>query len=236
MTLEEIMNIVVDNSDPEKRREENHSYYALFKDSMEVCTKDPEDEYFYTIYKTGEATKHEKRSGICIGTDYATSMLRPCEDYVMYSTTPIVKAGYLIFDKRVVSVKRLLSDIFDSAVLDGKDLDFVSMTPQSSDKVVRIEVEKGPYRIVMCTILELVKLNTDRRMVEIKSLPYMKSVDNKGAIYVYITKESRLHNYIGSEDRIKTGNIIHDIVDGCKELYPEINMKWKGLSTRYLFY
>ena len=86
----------------------------------------------------------------------------------------------------------------------------------------------------MCSIGELVALNIDRKIVGIKSLPYMKSM--RKAIYVYIVKESKLHNYIGSEDKIKTGNIIQDIIDSCHELYPEISMKWKNLNTKYLFY
>lgn len=235
MTLDQIMSIIIDNSDPEKRKEENHSYYALFKDSMEVCSVDTNDRYFYTVYKTGEATKHNKRSGLTIATGYVTSMLRPDADYVLYSNIPVVRAGYLTYDRNIISAKRLLADIFDSAILDEKDLEFVSMTPhREENKVSAIEVKRGPYIIKMCSIGELVALNIDRKMVGIKSLPYMKSM--RKAIYVYIVKESKLHNYIGSEDKIKTGNIIQDIIDSCHELYPEINMKWKGLSTRYLFY
>lgn len=234
MKLKEIMSIIVDNSDPEKRKEENHSYYALFKDSMEICTKDPNDRYFYTVYKTGEATKHNKRSGVTIATGYVTSML-PDVDYVLYSNIPVVRAGYLIYDRNIISAKRLLADIFDSAVLEEKDLEFVSMTPhREENKVSAIEVKRRPYMIKMCSIGELVALNIDRKMVGIKSLPYMKSM--RKAIYVYIVKESKLHNYIGSEDKIKTGNIIQDIIDSCHELYPEISMKWKNLNTKYLFY
>lgn len=234
MKLKEIMSIIVDNSDPEKRIEENH-YYALLKDSMEVCTKDPNDRYFYTVYKTGEATKHNKRSGLTIATGYVTSMLRPDVDYVLYSNIPVVRAGYLIYDRNIISAKRLLADIFDSAILDEKDLEFVSMKPhREENKVSAIEVKRGPYMIKMCSIGELVALNIDRKIVGIKSLPYMKSM--RKAIYVYIVKESKLHNYIGSEDKIKTGNIIQDIIDSCLELYPEISMKWKNLNTKYLFY
>ena len=234
MKLKEIMSIIVDNSDPEKRKEENHSYYALFKDSMEICTKDPNDRYFYTVYKTGEATKHNKRSGVTIATGYVTSML-PDVDYVLYSNIPVVRAGYLIYDRNIISAKRLLADIFDSAVLEEKDLEFVSMTPhREENKVSAIEVKRGPYIIKMCSIGELVALNIDRKIVGMKSLPYMKSM--RKAIYVYIVKESKLHNYIGSEDKIKTGNIIQDIIDSCHELYPEISMKWKNLNTKYLFY
>lgn len=234
MKLKEIMSIIVDNSDPEKRIEENH-YYALLKDSMEVCTKDPNDRYFYTVYKTGEATKHNKRSGLTIATGYITSMLRPDVDYVLYSNIPVVRAGYLIYDRNIISAKRLLADIFDSAILDEKDLEFVSMKPhREENKVSAIEVKRGPYMIKMCSIGELVALNIDRKIVGIKSLPYMKSM--RKAIYVYIVKESKLHNYIGSEDKIKTGNIIQDIIDSCHELYPEISMKWKNLNTKYLFY
>lgn len=235
MKLKEIMSIIVDNSDTEKRVEENHSYYALFKDSMEVCSVDPNDRYFYTVYKTGEATKHNKRSGVTIATGYVTSMLLPDVDYVLYSNIPVVRAGYLTYDRNIISAKRLLADIFDSAVLDEKDMEFVSMTPhREENKVSAIEVKRGPYIIKMCSIGELVALNIDRKIVGMKSLPYMKSM--RKAIYVYIVKESKLHNYIGSEDKIKTGNIIQDIIDSCHELYPEISMKWKNLNTKYLFY
>lgn len=235
MTLDQIMSIIIDNSDPEKRKEENHSYYALFKDSMEVCSVDTNDRYFYTVYKTGEATKHNKRSGLTIATGYVTSMLRPDADYVLYSNIPVVRAGYLTYDRNIISAKRLLADIFDSAILDEKDLEFVSMTPhREENKVSAIEVKRGPYIIKMCSIGELVALNIDRKIVGMKSLPYMKSM--RKAIYVYIVKESKLHNYIGSEDKIKTGNIIQDIIDSCHELYPEISMKWKNLNTKYLFY
>lgn len=234
MTLDQIMSIIIDNSDPEKRKEENHSYYALFKDSMEVCSVDTNDRYFYTVYKTGEATKHNKRSGVTIATGYVTSML-PDVEYMLYSNIPVVRAGYLIYDRNIISAKRLLADIFDSAVLEEKDLEFVSMTPhREENKVSAIEVKRRPYMIKMCSIGELVALNIDRKMVGIKSLPYMKSM--RKAIYVYIVKESKLHNYIGSEDKIKTGNIIQDIIDSCHELYPEISMKWKNLNTKYLFY
>ena len=234
MKLKEIMSIIVDNSDTEKRVEENHSYYALFKDSMEVCSVDLGGRRIITKKKTGEATKHNKRSGVTIATGYVTSML-PDVDYVLYSNIPVVRAGYLIYDRNIISAKRLLADIFDSAVLDEKDLEFVSMTPhREENKVSAIEVKRGPYIIKMCSIGELVALNIDRKIVGIKSLPYMKSM--RKAIYVYIVKESKLHNYIGSEDKIKTGNIIQDIIDSCHELYPEISMKWKNLNTKYLFY
>lgn len=234
MKLKEIMSIIVDNSDTEKEVEEKHRYYALRKDSMDICSIDPNDRYYYTVYKTGEVTKYSKRSGLTVATGYADSIL-PNVEYMLYSTIPVVRAGYLTYDRNIISAKRLLADIFDSAILDEKDLEFVSMTPhREENKVSAIEVKRGPYIIKMCSIGELVGLNIDRKMVGMKSLPYMKSM--RKVIYVYIVKESKLHNYIGSEDKIKTGNIIQDIIDSCRELYPEISMKWKNLDTKYLFY
>ena len=232
MTIEEIMSIIIDSPDSE----DNHVYYGLGKGSMDIQLKDYDDKYFYTVYKNGEVTKHSKKDNIQIDSGYIATLLDANREYVLYSDIPVVRAGYLRYHEKIPS-KKIITFIFDSLVLSDYGITYCDFVPADySNRIRKLEMRKGQYMITLCTVSATKQLNFERKIVGAKCLPYMKSIKSNDALYLYIVKESKLHNYIGSEDRIKTGNIIHDIVDGCKELYPEINMKWKGLSTRYLFY